>query len=122
MDDVIYTIKGTDVIYTIKGSVYTYAGKADRYIQFRHNSRLQKDDPIIQSRMGYNRRDVVVFKTKEEAENFLDKFLSSDRRRTEYPIDWRIIEYKAQVEDDRIQKLYPIETSYGLAYKVRYSY
>lgn len=109
--------------------MYTWRGKTldghYRYIQYRFNDTKGLAKPIIQTKFGYSAYNVVVFETKEEAENFLEKFATSKRRRQQYYVVWDLVEYKPRLsggKENFDEFIDSVATVYGVAHKIRYRY
>ncbi len=87
--------KSVNKMYTIHGYVGDPKLKNDRYIQ----RSAWTGEPIINTRCAYMAGRVVCFENREQANMFLDKFVSHPDRKNKYDIDWRIIEYRPSLVD-----------------------
>ena len=87
-----------DKVYTLKGRAI--GSLADqRWIQL-NSSWEGPIRPIINTRCAYRAGAVVVFETKSDALEFIDKFMKSPERKNVYPIEWTVIPYRASKKCD----------------------
>ena len=84
-------LNNVNEVYTLKGTAIGTPTDI-RYIQLSRGWYTCR--PIVNTRMAYNMGNVIVFETKSDAEDFIDKFMKSPNRKTKYDIVWEVIPYR----------------------------
>ena len=102
-------LKKVDTVYTIHGYVGDPKLKNDRYIQ----QSAWTGEPIINTRCAYMLGRVVCFESKEQAERFLDKFVSHPDRKNKHKIDWKVIKYRSSASKDWGVVFKEVDSKYG---------
>ena len=97
MFEVISDVKYVNKMYTLHGYVGNPEERNDRYIQ----QSWYTGEPFIQTRLGYMAGNVICFVSKEEAYDFVEKFMTNPDRKNTHYINWKVIEYKPQGIKDK---------------------